>query len=141
MTKRISPFAVIILSAVYFLSSAAIADDSKSVMVSCTLLPLDIQVMKDGSIIVTNDIDDLEDDYRKVFKNVESTHQGTGSCGTYSWVIDYMGKKYQVSEIGCHPANNYHVPKTATAQLTVGGGIADYGFGPILENGSDFWCY
>ena len=146
---------VIILSVVYFYSSEKLTEpfykpsedpkvtnqNAEAVYLSCSLPPLNIKVMKDWSIIATNDIDDLEDDYRKVFKGVEGTHQGTGSCGTYSWIINYMGKNYQVSEIGCYPGSNYHVPENATAQLTVGGEIADYGFGPILENGSDFWCY
>ena len=112
-----------------------------NVLLSCSLPPLEIKVMNDGSITATNDIDDLEDDYRKVFKDIQSTHQGTGACGTYSWIINYMGETYKVSEIGCTPGNNYHVPESATAQLTVGGEIVDYEFGPILENGTQFWCY
>ena len=141
MKKRILAYAVIILSVVYFYSSDALADNSESVLVSCSLPPLDIKVMKDWSIIATNDIDDLEDDYRQEFKYVEGTHEGTGVCGGYSWIINYMGQTFQVSEIGCYPGNNFHVPENATAQLTVGGNIEDYGYGPILENGTRFWCY
>ena len=141
MNKRILAYAVIILSVVYFYSSEGRADDSKSMLVSCSLPPLDIKVMKDWSIIATNDIDDLEDDYRQVFKYVEATHEGTGVCGGYSWIINYMGQNYQVSEIGCYPGNNYHVPENATAQLTIGGDIVDYGYGAIMENGNVFWCY
>lgn len=141
MSKRILAYAVIILSVVYFYSSESLAEERSDILLSCSLPPLDIKIMKDWSIIAKNDIDDLEDDYREVFKNIEGTHEGTGVCGGYSWLINYMGKNYQVSEIGCYPGNNYHVPRNATAQLTVGGEVVDYGNGPILENGSVFWCY
>lgn len=117
------------------------SNNTEEIFLSCSLPPLDLKIMNDWSIIAKNDIDDLEDDYRKVFKNIEGTHEGTSVCGGYSWVINYMGTNYQVSEIGCYPGNNYHVPENATAQLTVGGEVVDYGNGPILENGSVFWCY
>jgi len=155
MKSRLLAYAIVILSVVYFYSSEhfiqeldtpsksskALEDDTKDVYLSCSLPPLDIKVMKDWSIVATNDIDDLEDDYRKVFTGIEGTHEGTGVCGGYSWIIDYMDTNYQVSEIGCYPGNNYHVPEKATAQLTVGGDIVDNGYGQIMENGSVFWCY
>ena len=162
MKKRILAYTIIILSVLYFYTTESLAENSESVLVSCSLPPLDIKVMEDWSIIATNDIDDLEDDYRQVFTKVVHNIQGTGTCRTYSWLINYMGIPYQISEIGCHPGNDYHVPINATAKLVVGGDITDYTAtgdiivhkdskildddsitwdSPILENGTQFWCY
>jgi len=176
MNRRILAYAVIILSAAYFYGSGNLnknvnainVETSKAegktedILLSCSLPPLDIKVMNNWSIIAKYDTDDLKDDYHQVFTNVVHNIQGTGSCRTYSWLINYMGIPYQISEIGCHPGNDYHVPKNATAKLVVGGDITDYTStgdivvhkdskildddsitwgSPILENGSTFWCY
>ena len=156
MGKRILAYAVIILSVVYFYSSEKFilnsdnsnekikepAENLASIYLSCSLPPLDIKVMKDWSIIATNDIDDSEEDYPQTFIDPPNRAQGTGACRSYSWVINYMGVNYQVEEIGCHPGSNFHIPNNASARLTVGGKLINEDNGDTyLEDGAQFWCY
>jgi len=112
------------------------SSNTKEILLSCSLPPLEIKVMKDSTIIADSKAVAIP----QVYENVEGTHGGTGYCAGYSWVINYAGINYEVSQIGCFPESN-SPPKNATARLMVGGEIVDYGYGPTLQNGSPFWCY